>query len=235
MREDGVTGQVARTAGLTVVAVLGIELLFDRFLHIPTPIAVLAVVTYAAFVWGLVPGPVGAAIASAYGVYFYRVPGPVLAYATADLLRALMLVVTAFAIATIVGLLRRTTRAAEDARREQLLFTSALNESMGDGLYATDSAGRITFANPAAERILGYAPGELLGQHAHDLIHSRRADGSLVPAAVCPLLGAARSGQPYRDDDVCTRKDGTFLPAAYSSSPFCGVERWPGPWSPSAT
>lgn len=234
MREDGVTGRVARAAGLTVVAVLASELLFDRLLHIPTPIAVLAVVTYAAFVWGLVPGLVSAAIASAYGVYFYRAPGPVLAYATADLLRALMLVATAFAIATMVGLLRRATREAEDAWREQLLFTSALNESLGEGVYATDSAGRITFDNPAAARMLGYEPGELLGQHAHDLTHSCRASGALVPAAACPLLDVARSGQPY-GDDVFTRKDGSFLPVAYSSSPFCGVERWPGPWSPSST
>lgn len=210
---------MARAVAPTVVAVLGNELLFDRLLHIPTPIATLAVVMGTAYVWGLAPS-----LASA-----------VIAYIAGDPLRAPMLVATAFAIATMVGLLRGAARAAEDARCEQLLFTSALNESLGEGVYATDSAGRITYCNSAAARMLGYEPGELLGQHAHDEIRSRRADGTLVPAAACSLLVDARSGQPYRDDDVFTRKDGTFLPAAYSSSPFCGVERWPGPWSPSAT
>ena len=38
---------------------------------------------------------------------------------------------------------------------------------MGEGMIATDHAGRVTFVNAAAEQLLGWGEGELIGKPGH--------------------------------------------------------------------
>ncbi|MFB6259308.1 MAG: putative bifunctional diguanylate cyclase/phosphodiesterase, partial [Thiohalorhabdaceae bacterium] len=52
-----------------------------------------------------------------------------------------------------------------------------LLESIGEGVFGVDTAGRFTFINPAGAAMLGYAPGELEGRDSHPLIHAVLADG----------------------------------------------------------
>jgi diguanylate cyclase (GGDEF)-like protein/PAS domain S-box-containing protein len=47
----------------------------------------------------------------------------------------------------------------------------SLVEHSRDGLVVIDAAGLITFSSPAAEQMLGYAPGAVLGLNAFDLVH----------------------------------------------------------------
>ena len=42
-----------------------------------------------------------------------------------------------------------------------------ITETAVDGIFLLDSEGRIVYANPAAERTLGYGSGELIGRDAH--------------------------------------------------------------------
>lgn len=68
------------------------------------------------------------------------------------------------------GLRARVADQTADLRRlvseiEQLL------DSVGDGIYGVDLAGRITFANPSAARALGFRSRDLLGRDAHRLFH----------------------------------------------------------------
>lgn len=110
------------------------------------------------------------------------------------------------------------------ARQElarQLALTRGITDSMAQGLYAVDREGRVTFVNPAAERLLGYAAEELLGRNMHELIHHRHGDPSSIPAEACPLLGVIRTGKPVRiEEDIFTRRDGQLLSVAYSSAPI---------------
>ena len=109
----------------------------------------------------------------------------------------------------------------EDALRDQLNFTRAITNSLGEGVYALNHAGRLTFMNPAAEEMLGWQAAELLGHHVHEVIHVQRADGTPLPAAACPLLTVLQSGVVLHiDDDYYTRQDGTVLPVAYTSAPI---------------
>jgi PAS domain S-box-containing protein len=133
-----------------------------------------------------------------------------------------------FALAAIImGILLRFRRTAEERLRRQRDFSRAIDESLGEGLYALDTAGRLTYMNPAAERLLGWTQAELLGRVMHDVIHFQRPDGSPYPRAECAgLIEVLRSGVTYRnDDDVFTRKDGTMLSVAYSSAPIRGHGR----------
>jgi len=90
-----------------------------------------------------------------------------------------------------------------------------------DALWVADAAGRIAFLNPAALKILGYSDAaELLGRPSHETIHYLRPDGSLFPAAECPMLRPGRTGETIQvEHDSFVRKDGTQVAVSYSSAP----------------
>jgi PAS domain S-box-containing protein len=119
-------------------------------------------------------------------------------------------------------------RTAQPAAPEPLepAVAQALAElitTVADAVYVVDSDGRVAYANPAALAILGYAehPGELLGQPSHRLIHHSRPDGTPFPEAACPLLAPRVTGETVRiEDDHFIRRDGAFVPVAYSSAPL---------------
>jgi PAS domain S-box-containing protein len=101
----------------------------------------------------------------------------------------------------------------------------AVTDSMAEGLYTLDAAGRFTYANRAAERLLGWTTAELEGRDMHATVHFRREDGSAFPAAECELLGVRQTGSVRRmDEDVFIRKDGTALPVSYTASPLDGQD-----------
>ena len=128
------------------------------------------------------------------------------------------------ALRQTVSMLEQTIAArqqADDALRHQLAFTNAMTNSLGDGVYALDRDGCLTFMNRAAEQLLGWTEAELRGKPMHEAIHYQRADGTLVPAEECPLLEVIQSGRTAcSDEDVFTRKDGTIFPVSYTSSPM---------------
>jgi len=96
--------------------------------------------------------------------------------------------------------------------------------STGEGIYGVDLQGHCTFANPSCLRLLGFSSDrEFLGQHAHDLVHHTRADGTPYPADQCRIYRAFLEWQPtHVDDEVMWRADGSSFPAEYWSHP---VER----------
>ena len=109
----------------------------------------------------------------------------------------------------------------EEELRHQLAFTSAITTHLGEGLYALDREGRLTYMNAAAERMLGWRESELLGRFTHDILHFQRADGTPIPATECPLLGVMQSGTSVRiEEDVFTRRNGSVFPVSYTSSPI---------------
>lgn len=99
---------------------------------------------------------------------------------------------------------------------EELL--SALMASMADAVYAVDEAGVVLFANTSAVSILGYpSEDELIGRPSHATIHHSHPDGSAFPEADCPLLRPRQTGETVRvEQDWFVRRDGTFVPVAYS-------------------
>lgn len=108
-----------------------------------------------------------------------------------------------------------------DRLRQQLAFTNAITGSLADGVYAVDTAGRVTFVNPAMEQLVGWQPAEILGQDAPTVVPLQATTDTGVPAADPPLWAVLQSGVPYQTDHaVCTRKDGTRFPAAYAAAPI---------------
>ena len=68
--------------------------------------------------------------------------------------------------------------------------------SMGEGLFALDGRGMLTYMNSAAERLLGWTAEELLGRSMHDCIHYKHPDDSPFPADQCALLRVQWDGHP---------------------------------------
>lgn len=102
------------------------------------------------------------------------------------------------------------------SRRNALLL-----ESAGEGIYGLDTEGRCSFVNPAAARMLGYAPDELIGRSGHEIFHHSRADGTPYPVSECPIQRTYAEGQVFHGtDEYYWRRDGSGFPIEYVSTPI---------------
>ena len=112
---------------------------------------------------------------------------------------------------------RRVEELFKDMERENQLILHAV----GEGIYGVDAEGRTTFANPAAERMLGWRIDELMGRVIHRVVHHSHADGSLFPLKECPIYAAFRDASVKQiGEDWFWRKDGTGFPVEYTSTPI---------------
>jgi PAS domain S-box-containing protein len=112
-------------------------------------------------------------------------------------------------------------RQSEAESRRLLDYHQAVMANMGEGLYTTDTQGLVTYMNPAAENLLGWKSAELLGRRMHDVTHYQHPDGRPFPIEECPGFRVLKGGKALKDhDDVFIRRDGTFFPVVYSSSPL---------------
>ncbi len=95
-----------------------------------------------------------------------------------------------------------------------------LLESTSEGIFGIDTEGRCTFANRATSEMTGWSVAELIGQEMHDLLHHHRRDGSPYPRVDCPIYAAFREERGcHVNGEVFWRRDGTFIPVDYASSP----------------
>ncbi len=90
-------------------------------------------------------------------------------------------------------------------------FHERIVEGLAEGIILEDARGRMTFVNPTLERLLGYAPGELIGRHWHVVAH---------PAEVERLRAKSRSRTETtleRYESVFRAKDGRDIPVLVSA------------------
>lgn len=95
----------------------------------------------------------------------------------------------------------RALRESEERLRKLSEYQSAVMKNMAEGLYAPDKDGLLTSMNPAAEAILGWTEGELLGKKMHDVTHYKYPDGRPFPASQCPGLKVLREGAVLREHE----------------------------------
>ena len=113
-------------------------------------------------------------------------------------------------------------RDAERRLRHQLDFTGAITGSLAEGVCALDLEGTITFANVAAESMLGYGAGELIG---------RAVAGTILPdaEACAALVRAVGEGAVLRiEDGAFARRGGGFVEVSLVASPILSDGRASG-------
>ena len=97
--------------------------------------------------------------------------------------------------------------------------TRLIIDSSAEGILQLDAAGHIALINPAACRMLGYAPEELLGRDVHASIHC--PPDAAAPHTPCSLGVAMRAGQALREDgETFWRADGRPLPVSVATHPM---------------
>ena len=88
-------------------------------------------------------------------------------------------------------------------------------------LYGIDRDGMVTFANPAASRLLREQPADLVGGHFHDRFHHTGLDGRPVAWSQCPTHDVIAQGVRRRiSHDVLHRRDGSTVEVESSAAPL---------------
>jgi PAS domain S-box-containing protein len=102
---------------------------------------------------------------------------------------------------------------AEEELRQLKEFNESIVQNMAEGIMMEDAEGYLTFVNPAAATLLGYAPEELLGQHWTAATSPDQQ----------PIVQAANErrmrGKADRYELELVRKDGRRVPVLVSGSP----------------
>jgi PAS domain S-box-containing protein len=111
-------------------------------------------------------------------------------------------------------------RSAEAEARRQLELTRLIAHFSAEATFLMDEAGRVTFANPAAERMFGWPAAELEGRVLHDVVHHHRSDGRPFPMSECPLVSVFATRRTLvAHEDVFFRRDGSTVEVACSNAP----------------
>ena len=180
----------------------------------------------AAAVWFGGVGPAILAIAAGYlGVNAFVLSHPgLLAIQGAAELTALAGYVLACAIITLAGaMMHRERRRAEGAGRtaaEQKEWLTTTLASIGDGVIATDSLGRIAFMNPVAEALTGWPAAEAMQAPLEQVFRIVNEESRL--AVENPALRALREGTVVglANHTILVGRDGRERPLDDSAAPI---------------
>lgn len=82
-------------------------------------------------------------------------------------------------------------------QEQTLVFLKTITSKMGEGLYATDSKGNITYVNNEASVLLGYSENEMLTQNAHKLFH---IDDLEHQEQGCTILNTIMNDKTYKQE-----------------------------------
>jgi anti-anti-sigma factor len=98
-------------------------------------------------------------------------------------------------------------------RREALwrshAFTTQLITALGEAVLGLDAEGRVLFANPSAEKLLGWDETELLGRSFTEAVNLRDLRGFPVHLKPSGPAGAEAGGHPvHRTDATLVTRDG---------------------------
>ena len=136
---------------------------------------------------------------------------------------------TTAAMETVAGSLgqmlartRERERAEELSRQQEILLGS-----VADGICGVDRNGLVRFANPAAARLLGARPANLIGKPVHQLVHGS-APGDKKCSEDCPLRRASGQRKSVAGEGTIFRSNGTGFPAEFFLNPILDQGRFSG-------
>jgi PAS domain S-box-containing protein len=105
-------------------------------------------------------------------------------------------------------------RAEELYRQQQILL-----DSVADGICGVDSQGFVTFANPAAARLLDATSSSLTGKTVHELFHGGAPEPQKC-SEDCPLRRMTNRHNATAGEENVFRANGASFPAEYALTPI---------------
>lgn len=120
-------------------------------------------------------------------------------------------------VAIEIGLFKHQVARELQENRDQL---ATLLRSMGDGVIATDTQGRVTFMNPAAERLTGWPQTEAAGKAVTEIF--QLIDEVTELPAEDPVAKVLQEHQIVHLNDftALVARSGTYIPIGDSASPL---------------
>ena len=116
---------------------------------------------------------------------------------------------------------RREKRVIQQLLDHKEKLLADIVNALGEGLVLTDIDGTVLFVNPAAEHLLGWPEGELVGLNFHSLVHFLHEDGAPYPHEDCQIASFARRSAAFRSDsEIFVRKDGSRFNVACTATPM---------------
>lgn len=115
-------------------------------------------------------------------------------------------------IVTSLGLMRQRVEGKLVAAREAAVSTL---ESIGDGVLAVDTLGRVRFMNPVAEALTGFASAEAVGHELSSVF--RTSDHRPMRP---PILDLPDGGGPVVSEGMLHRRDGRQVPIEEHRTPM---------------
>ncbi len=113
----------------------------------------------------------------------------------------------------------RTLEQSEQALRDNEENLAITLQSIGDAVIATDTLGRITRMNPAAERLTGWGQAQAVGQALGDVFRISGADDDAAPNPVQRVLESGEIVELANDTELLAR-DGSRFHISDSAAPI---------------
>jgi len=113
-------------------------------------------------------------------------------------------------------------RAEELYRQQEILL-----DSVADGICGVDRHGHISFANPAAARLLGVRADDMRKREVHDLLHGS-APSEFRCGSDCPLHHSYERREGVAGEDTIFRADGSSFTAEYALIPIADQGHFSG-------
>ena len=107
-------------------------------------------------------------------------------------------------------------------RSEQWLAT--ILRSIGDGIIATDTAGRITFLNPVAEQLTGWEQKAALGRELSEVFRIRDEDTVARVGAMARKVLHGGESVTLPGTPLLLGRDGREIPVEAKATPFSGAQ-----------
>ncbi len=117
---------------------------------------------------------------------------------------------------------RERGRAEELYRQQEILL-----DSVADGICGVDRRGMVSFANPAAGKLLGAPTSRLTGKQVHDLLHGF-APPDRKCGEDCTLRRVTGRQVAFAGEDTVYRADGSAVPSEYFFTPILDQGRFSG-------
>jgi diguanylate cyclase (GGDEF)-like protein/PAS domain S-box-containing protein len=124
----------------------------------------------------------------------------------------------------LIGLALVAARYLDSLKRlgEQGNFLKSVTDTVGVGVFATDAAGNVVFANPRCEQMLGYAAGGMQGVDMRRHCLPADAAWNAVQRPACGLFNDAGASGHAQGIQRIGRLDGGELTVEYTSTSLGG-------------